>query len=67
MKNESHLHIDVTVPFTWSAAHNYLEAPSWLQTLIYPKNADSNPIASFLENVKAPSNVRVNIHVSITE
>ncbi len=66
MKKESHLHIDVTVPFVWNVRQNVLEAPGWLQTLIYPNgSAEGNPVAAFLEGVKAPSDVWVNIHVAI--
>jgi hypothetical protein len=65
MKSESHLHLDVTVPFVWKAAGNELQAPHFLQQLIYPKVADANPIAAFLENVSAPSNIRINIHISV--
>lgn len=66
MKDDSHLHIDVTVPFKWGAAQNELEAPHWLQHLVYPKgSAEGNPIASFLESVKPPANVRITIHVAV--
>lgn len=66
MKQQSHLHLDVTVPFDFTPALNELRAPLWLQKLIYPKdNRESNPFAAFLETVVAPSNVVINIHLSV--
>ena len=66
MKKESHLHIDVTVPFAWHASVNQLEAPSWLQALVYPKTeAGGNPLAAFLESVKPPCDVRIDIHLTV--
>jgi hypothetical protein len=66
MKHESHLHIDVTVPFVLRISGNELEAPKWLRNLVYPTDGhESNPLAAFLENVGAPSNIRINIHVAV--
>lgn len=65
MKESSHLHLDVTVPFVWSPSQNVLEAPKFIREFVYPKSAEGNPIATFLENVNAPSNIRINIHIEV--
>ena len=65
MKDESHLHLDVTVPFVWKSSENELEAPRFLREFVYPKSSEGNPIAAFLENVKAPSNIRINVHIAV--
>ncbi len=65
-QHDSHLHIDVTVPFVWTSRTNEIRGPRWLRDLLYPEgSSEANPLASFLENVSAPSNIRVNIHVAV--